>query len=72
MRPKSPGATCVPCFCDCQNKYKNIYIYIYIYIYMLYIGMNTHDNKNLILQDQNKSLCFVFEQTATNVQEDLI
>jgi len=39
---------------------------------MLYIGMNTHDNKNLILQDQNKSLCFVFEQTATNVQEDLI
>ena len=72
MRPRSLGATCVPCFCDCRNEYKNIYIYIYIYIYKLYIGMNTHDNKNLILRDQTKSHCFVFEQTVTDVQEDLI
>jgi hypothetical protein len=33
---------------------------------------HTHDNKNLILRDQNKYLCFVFEQTVTDVQEDLI
>jgi len=39
---------------------------------MLFIGTNTHDNKNLILRDQTKSLCFVFEQTVTDVKEDLI
>jgi len=39
---------------------------------MLYVGMNTHYNKNLILRDQTKPLCFVFEQTVTDVQEDLI